>query len=336
VIAAAGNSASNGRHYPAAYEEVIAVTATNEEDKLATFSNYGDWVDLAAPGTSIYSTFLWNSYWSMSGTSMACPHVTGVAALVWSQYPSMNNEQVRTQLLNTADDLGTSGVDIYYGHGRVNARKAIVQSIALVDSKILKAPGNTVHFFYKNPSKETSAETSYDAIAGAIIYGLTVNPQKQSFTSDAHLTLESGELNMSAMSDCAVVLVGGPCPQKTVEYYEDMRLTPVRFASNETHYMFLNQENITVASLSIEAVGSGHEDLFVIEILMHETNLIVIMYGFSWKGTWASGICFKEAILTNLNSFSDSCYIFHWKDTGEENGIPDNCEIHQEYSCNGL
>jgi hypothetical protein len=138
------------------------------------------------------------------------------------------------------------------------------------------------------------------------------------------------------IGDCAVVLVGGPCPQKTVEYYEDTRLTPVRFASNETHYMFLNQENIIVASLGIEAVGSGHEDLFVIEVLMQERNLIAIMYGFSWKGTWASGICFKEAISTNLNSFSDRCYIFHWADIGEENGIPENSEIHQEYSCNGL
>ncbi|NWF86389.1 peptidase S8 [Candidatus Bathyarchaeota archaeon] len=113
VIAAAGNSASNSRHYPAAYDEVVAVTATNENDNPASFTTYGDWVDLAAPGTSIYSTYLWDYYLSMSGTSMACPHVAGVAALVLSQYPTMSNEQVRSQLLYTADDLGAVGFDVF-------------------------------------------------------------------------------------------------------------------------------------------------------------------------------------------------------------------------------
>lgn len=332
VIAAAGNSGSNSRHYPAAYDEVIAVTATNEKDNPASFTTYGDWVDLAAPGTSIYSTYLWDYYLSMSGTSMACPHVTGVAALVWSQYSTMSNEQVRSQLLYTADDLGAAGFDVFYGYGRVNARKAVSQSIALIGSKILKAPSNSVYFFYKNPKEGLAAETAYDAIAEGVIYGLTTNPQRQGFTSNNNAILESGELNMSVINNATAVFFGGPCPQKTVEYYEAAGLTSVKFAANDTHYLFVIQNNAVVASLNKTSVNSGNEDLFVIEVLMDKTNFIVIMYGFTWKGTWASGIYFKEAISKSFNSYSEKCYVFHWIDDAEQNGIPESNEVHLEYA----
>jgi thermitase len=332
VIAAAGNSGTNTRHYPAAYPEVVAVTATNENDNPALFTTYGDWVDIAAPGTSIYSTYLWNDYVSMSGTSMACPHVAGVAALILSQYPTMSNEQVRFQLLYTADDLGATGFDVFYGYGRVNARKAITESITIIGSKILEAPLDTVYFFYTNPKEGIAVETAYDAIAEGIIYGLTKHPQKQSFTSSSYLTLESGELNASTINNGVAVFFGGPCSQKTVSYYENAGFTPVKFEANETHYMFTTQNNAVVASLSRAAVNSGHEDLFVIEVLMDKGNLVVTMYGFTWKGTWACGIYFKETISENFNGYSDKCYIFHWIDDLEQNGIPESNEIQQEYS----
>lgn len=127
VIAAAGNYGTYTKIYPAVYEEVIAVTATDESDKPAFFTNYGDWVELAAPGVNIYSTMWDNRYATFSGTSMACPHVAGVAALIWSKFPDMSQDWVRLQLRYTADDLGETGFDWYYGYGRVNARKAVEQ-----------------------------------------------------------------------------------------------------------------------------------------------------------------------------------------------------------------
>jgi thermitase len=136
LVAAAGNDATNVKSYPAAYDEVVAVAATDQSDSNAYFSNYGDWIELAAPGVNIYSTmptyqvtmnyYGYNmNYDYMSGTSMACPSVVGVAALVWSLYPSKTRDWVRQWLRTTAEDLGNPGFDVYFGFGRVNARKAV-------------------------------------------------------------------------------------------------------------------------------------------------------------------------------------------------------------------
>ena len=125
VIAAAGNNARNVKPFPAGYDEVIAVTATDEFDDPASFTNFGDWVELAAPGVHIYSTVYDDDYTYMSGTSMACPHVSGVAALVWSQFPYATRDWVRLWLRYTAYDLGDLGFDVYYGYGRINAEKAV-------------------------------------------------------------------------------------------------------------------------------------------------------------------------------------------------------------------
>jgi thermitase len=133
LVAAAGNDASNVKIYPAAYDEVIAVSATNQIDDPATFTNYGDWIELSAPGVSIYSTLPNNTYGYMSGTSMSAPFVAGVAALVWSVNPNLTSNQVRAVLRSTADDLGPSGFDPYYGYGRVNAWKAVKSVISPQD-----------------------------------------------------------------------------------------------------------------------------------------------------------------------------------------------------------
>jgi subtilisin family serine protease len=126
LIAAAANDNTNMKSYPAAYDEVVAVAATDQNDAKASFSNWGDWIELAAPGVSIISTVP-SGYESWSGTSMACPHVSGVAALAWSAYPSKTRDWLRLWLRYTADDLGDPGFDVYYGYGRINARKAVEQ-----------------------------------------------------------------------------------------------------------------------------------------------------------------------------------------------------------------
>jgi thermitase len=139
IVAAAGNDGTNMKFYPAAYDEVIAVAATDQSDAKASFSNWGEWIELAAPGVNIYSTMptyhvtlndlgYSMNYSYMSGTSMACPHVVGVAALVWGVYQNRTRDWVRLWLRSTADNLGINGFDVIYGYGRINARKSIEQS----------------------------------------------------------------------------------------------------------------------------------------------------------------------------------------------------------------
>lgn len=125
VVAAVGNDHTSQPQYPAAYKNVIAVSATTETDKRASFSNYGSYIDLSAPGVNIYSTAPTNSYKIESGTSMATPIVSGVAALILSKNPFLTTKEVTAILEKTSKDLGQKGWDKYYGYGRVDAYQAL-------------------------------------------------------------------------------------------------------------------------------------------------------------------------------------------------------------------
>ena len=135
LVGAAGNDGQNWGFYPAAYPNVIAVAATDRRDARAGFSNYGsNWVSLAAPGASILSTATDHGsvyfptgpkYASLDGTSMASPHVAGVAGLVWSAglCGAGDNACVRARLQSTADRIGGTGR--FWIHGRLNACRAV-------------------------------------------------------------------------------------------------------------------------------------------------------------------------------------------------------------------
>lgn len=131
LVAAAGNTAKldNAVIYPAAYDQVLAVGATDESDKVGDFSQHHPYVGVSAPGVHIVSTFWrgggYGNYVSASGTSSAAPHVSGLAALILSANPNLSNIQVKQLIQNTADDLGAPGRDEYYGAGRINAERAL-------------------------------------------------------------------------------------------------------------------------------------------------------------------------------------------------------------------
>ncbi|MBA3389359.1 MAG: peptidase S8 [Rubrobacter sp.] len=123
VVAAAGNSGRAVKDYPAAYPNAIAVAATNKSDRRASYSSYGKWVDVAAPGSGVFSTYLSGGYKSLGGTSMSAPHVAGLAGLLAAQ--GRPAPEIRSRIENTATDLGPDGKDKYYGHGRINAYRAV-------------------------------------------------------------------------------------------------------------------------------------------------------------------------------------------------------------------
>ncbi len=211
VVCAAGNSGTNAPNYPAAYENAVSVAATAGNDTLASYSNYGSTVDIAAPGGDygdyngdgysdriLQNTFSGTStgYYFYSGTSMASPHVAGAAALIKAKKPSLTNAEIRDILYNTADDLGSSGKDTTFGYGMVNALAALhyvetlepdsqppkadfsyelktYPHVAFTD----KSTGNVTSWSWEFGDGETSAEQNPShtyAAAGAYTVTLTV------------------------------------------------------------------------------------------------------------------------------------------------------------------
>lgn len=125
VVAAAGNNASGSLSYPAACNGVISVGATDEMDRRASFSNWGNGLDLVAPGKSIYSDYPGGRYTSMSGTSMATPEVSGAFALLRSYKPGLSPTEYERRILESAQDLGATGYDATFGWGLLQVDKAL-------------------------------------------------------------------------------------------------------------------------------------------------------------------------------------------------------------------
>ncbi|NLP10630.1 S8 family serine peptidase, partial [bacterium] len=159
VVASAGNSGSTTLNYPACYSNVFAVAATNDWDTKTSFSTYGDWVDISAPGLLIYSTISHNSYARYSGTSMSAPLAAGVMALIKTQRPDWSGRQCAEQVRATAvsiDHLNPSYAGML-GKGRIHAGRAVsehppsirLSGVELVgdDGDSQFRPGETVNIY---------------------------------------------------------------------------------------------------------------------------------------------------------------------------------------------
>jgi hypothetical protein len=160
IIAAAGNDNTSESYYPAAYPEVVSVSAIAPDLGRAPYSNYGSTVDIAAPGGSTGSganygvwSLWWNfqsaapAYEALQGTSMAAPHVTGVAALVLAANPALTRSQLRARLLDNTIDLGAQGDDDEFGAGLVDAAAAVRNGAAARETyvRLYDADTGTIH-----------------------------------------------------------------------------------------------------------------------------------------------------------------------------------------------
>ena len=196
-IAAAGNSAVDNDsypHYPSSYDSnnIIAVAATDRNDQLASFSCWGlESVDLAAPGVDIYSCFPSNSYSSISGTSMATPHVSGAAALLKSLIPSLTSSEIKSQLLQSVDTLASLDGLMATG-GRLNVNNAFIFAsgpfLTTTLNSFSESPGNGDGIF--NPGEDVDLQLTVQNIGGenAVSVSAVVS------TSTSGITVNTGSV----------------------------------------------------------------------------------------------------------------------------------------------
>ncbi|UII26306.1 choice-of-anchor D domain-containing protein [Fulvivirga maritima] len=167
VIFAAGNDGVDGEWYPGYYEPVLAVAGTDHNDNQYVGSNRGDWVEMAAPAVNVYSSFPNNQYGSATGTSMACPHVSGVAALIVSKFAgNITPEQVWSRLVETTDEL--PNLPPGFGTGRLNAFSALQEDDgtspeAIDDLAVTDVYQNSITLTWTAPSDPGNGSASlYD------------------------------------------------------------------------------------------------------------------------------------------------------------------------------
>jgi serine protease len=151
LVAAAGNEGDESLFYPAAYNEVISVGATDQNDQKAGFSNFGSTISVMAPGVGIYSTLPEgnNTYGNKNGTSMATPMVAGLAALVKSHFPGMSATQIRQRIEDGCEDISTQNPSLngLIGAGRINAFQT------LGNVSVRELTGGTFNI-YPNPTRD--------------------------------------------------------------------------------------------------------------------------------------------------------------------------------------
>ncbi|MDY6796389.1 MAG: DUF5719 family protein [Actinomycetota bacterium] len=167
VAAAAGNDGLDSLSYPAACKGVIAVGATDSDDRPASFSNRGEGLDLMAPGVSIYSDYPGGSYAYMSGTSMAAPQVAGAMALLYSHYPGLSSGEAGKKLCSSALDLGQQGYDSCSGWGLLRVDKALgledeeredeLGDVEWYFAEGYTGPGFDTYILLENPAPEASS-----------------------------------------------------------------------------------------------------------------------------------------------------------------------------------
>ena len=238
IVAAAGNGGSSSPQYPAYYTNCIAVAATDSSDRLASFSQYGSWVDIAAPGVNILATYPNNQYRSLSGTSMACPHVAGAAAVLWSHNPSLTNAQLRAALETNVDSYQPyNGRTIAPNAGRLNVYRALqavggggptqpsLSSLSLNPTSVvggnsstgtvtLTAPAPSGGFVVNLSSSNTSVATVPSTVtvpAGATSANFTVSTQAVSSATSVTITASAGGVSRTA------TLTVNPAPSVTLQ-----------------------------------------------------------------------------------------------------------------------
>jgi len=233
VFASAMNNSTSTPYYPAACTNVVSVSATDATDSLASFSNYGNWITVAAPGQNILTTTMGGGYGYWYGTSFSSPITAGIGALILSVNPALSASAVVATLEKNADDLGTVGFDNYFGWGRVNAYRAVAAAqqalspvtIAVTPGATALSAGQTVQFSATVTGTSSAVTWSLSTPVGTIVNGLYTAPA--SIAATQSVTVTATVLGASAS---ATISLTPPASSTTSAY------TPIRVNSGGGSY----------------------------------------------------------------------------------------------------
>ncbi|HEY9165404.1 MAG TPA: S8 family serine peptidase [Candidatus Kryptonia bacterium] len=204
VVAAAGNDGNQEFQTPAYYDNVLSVAATDAQDSKTYFTNYSYNVSVSAPGMSIWSTWGTNTYAELSGTSMATPCASGVAALVASKFPHYTPEQILEQVRVTSDNIDTINTNTGYvhmlGYGRVNAYRAVTVSSPAVKIDNIVCSDSV---FGNNDGNFTDGETIQVFGTATDLLNPATNLQLTLTSSDPYVTVVNSNLTIGALQTLA-------------------------------------------------------------------------------------------------------------------------------------
>src|SRR6056297_3549945 len=299
TIFAAGNDNATGDWYPGCYSGAFAVAATNNQDVRSYYSNYGDWVDISAPGgeqsvsndpKGILSTLSGDSYGFYQGTSMACPHVSGVAALLISNASrngvTLTNTQIADLLKNNVDDHYSlnSGYIGQLGTGRLNAEKAL---LALQGMFTTEPPETPTGLTTTNITDE-SAKLNWNAATGASSYELQLRVQGGSWSTYNVSGTSYNATNLSAVTSYEWQVRAtnpyGTSAYSTIESFTTTEFVVSYCESKGSNYSYEWIAGVEIGSFNNTSQAAGYTDF---------TNLTIEMtpgtnYGVSLTPGFAS------------------------------------------------
>ncbi len=252
VVFSAGNSGE--QVVGGGSESALWVGAVDQDGSLASFSTFGDFVDLVAPGVSIYTTQLGNTYGTWSGASFAAPIVSGVAALVWSVNPDLRPTTVQGILLATATDLGPSGDDARFGAGQVNARAAVELAQAIVEQ-----PDETP------PAVSISRPADAAVVSGPTIVEVHVTDDND--VADVTLSLDGVPLAADAIAPYAFII---DTAKYAAGHHAISAVAADVFGNSSEHQItlaFADPQDKTPPAISIDSPREGSTVRGVITIL---------------------------------------------------------------------
>ena len=329
LIASSGNEGSEQPHYPSGLPEVIAVGASTQSDNVAGFSNFGNTIDLVAPGVDMVSTAIGGGYNSVNGTSFSAPVVSAVAGLLLSYYPQYNNEQVRNVLKTSSKDIVLNGWDYYSGAGRVSADRAL-QTIEAGRMKL----------DYPLPEAAFAVDTLWligtmihpDVLSTAVSYGLGRQPEqwqtvfreeRRQFFSD---TL--GSISLIDYTDTTIVvrlqmdLLNGRQEESRTTIYIDR--TPPAIGNVQAINMFdraqgavlirFKTDDVTKARLQIRKEGQQTTDE-IVELQYETRNHSIKLNRENYDGLYSFSIEAKNGSeLTTIDDNKGQGYSFRLED----------------------